>query len=35
MLNKQMGQLLSQQDELGRKQIQATQANSSNVYAKQ
>ncbi len=34
-LNKSMGQLIAQQEELGRKQIQATQANSSNVYAKQ
>jgi hypothetical protein len=33
-LNKQMGQLLSQHEELGKKQIGATKANSGNAYAR-
>jgi hypothetical protein len=31
-LNKLMGQLLAQNDDLGRKQISATRSNSTNVY---
>ena len=34
MLNKQMGQLLSQSESLGTKQIKATKSNSSNIYAR-
>ena len=33
-LNKQMGQLLAQHEELGKKQIGATKANSGNAYAR-
>ena len=34
MLNKQMGQLLSQQQDIGARQIKATKSNSSNIYAR-
>jgi uncharacterized protein YoxC len=34
MLNKQMGQLLSQTEDLGARQIKATKSNGSNIYAR-
>ncbi len=34
MLNKQMGQLLSQQQDIGARQIKATKSNGSNIYAR-
>jgi hypothetical protein len=32
MMNKQLGQLLAQHDELGRKQIKATKNNNQNLF---
>ena len=34
MLNKQMGQLLSQHEDFGARQIKATKSNGSNIYAR-